>query len=65
MLAFDWNLKDINNLKHPPEREITPAVMWFYINLLYFPYNAQHRALERFEDFFKPTRKALDQINYL
>ena len=30
--AFDWDLKDVKNLKHSPERELTPLVYWFWIN---------------------------------
>ena len=40
MLAFDWDSREILGLKHPPDKEITAVVMWFYINSLYFPYDA-------------------------
>lgn len=32
LAAFDWELKDVKNLKHSPERELTPLVYWFWIN---------------------------------
>jgi hypothetical protein len=41
LTAFDWDQKDIKNLKHSPERELTPLVYWFWINSQFFPYNAQ------------------------
>jgi len=40
MCAFDWDLKEINNLKHTPDKELTASVFWFWVNSLYFPYNA-------------------------
>ena len=35
------------------DREVTAAVMWFYINLHYFPYNAQYLAQIPFEQFYE------------
>lgn len=30
--AFDWDMKDIVNLKTTPEQLFTPIVFWFWIN---------------------------------
>ena len=71
MFAFDWDLRDINNMRHPPgkfgnfqkihrsfycplDREVTPIVLWFYINILYFPYNAHELAEVPFEEWAAP-----------
>jgi hypothetical protein len=54
MLASDWDLKDIVNLRHSPckayyigvssnsflEQELTHSVFWFYVNAMYFPFRA-------------------------
>jgi len=50
MLAFDWTLKDIQNLRHAPcnlvscssftEQELTSSIFWFYVCTLYFPFDA-------------------------
>jgi hypothetical protein len=66
MFAFDWTLKDIVNLRHSPcnlgyfsllciiEAELTHSIYWFYINSLYFPYNALQIAEEPVERFVDP-----------
>jgi hypothetical protein len=41
------------------DREVTAAVMWFYINLLYFPYDAQFTAQREFNEWFQPIKIAL------
>jgi len=32
MTSFDWDYKDIKNLKQSPESLFTPIVFWFWIN---------------------------------
>lgn len=76
MFAFDWDIRDINNMRHPPgkssaimnykinftlcaDREVTPIVLWFYINILYFPYNAHELAKVSFEEFSQPIFERL------
>lgn len=44
------------------DREVTPVVVWFYINTLFFPYNAQDLAKIPFEEFSKPILENLRQI---
>jgi len=39
LFAFDWDLKDISNLKHAPYNELTHSIFWFYVNAFYFPFN--------------------------
>ena len=41
------------------DREVTASVLWFYINSLYFPYNAQNLAEIPFEDFAAPLFQKL------
>lgn len=36
--------------------------MWFYINSLYFPYDAQFTAQQTFEEFFAPLRSAMSKV---
>ena len=47
--AFDWDLKDIKNLKQSPDSLLTPVVFWFWINSQYFPFDAQKHALKDFD----------------
>lgn len=63
MFAFDWDLKDIVNLRHSPrkliiiciilkiDQELTHAVFWFYVNSLYFPFRSYDLLETPFEDF--------------
>ena len=44
------------------DREVTPIVVWFYINMLYFPYNAQDLAKVTYEDFSKPIFESLERV---
>lgn len=44
------------------DREVTPIVVWFYINMLYFPYNAQDLAKVPFEDFARSIFDSLDSV---
>ena len=44
------------------DREVTPIVVWFYINMLYFPYNAQDLAKVSYEDFSKPIFESLERV---
>lgn len=44
------------------DREVTPIVVWFYINMLYFPYNAQDLAKVSFEDFSQPIFDSLERV---
>ena len=44
------------------DREVTPIVVWFYINMLYFPYNAQDLAKVPFEDFARPIFESLERV---
>jgi len=48
LASFDWDLKDIKNLKHSPDKELTQVVYWFWINSQYFPYDAQIQAKKDF-----------------
>lgn len=59
MFAFDWDLREINTMRHPPDREVTPIVLWFYINILYFPYNAHELAKVPFEEYASPIFEQL------
>ena len=47
------------------DREVTPIVVWFYINILYFPYNAQELAKVPFEEFAKPIFERLARVGDL
>ena len=38
-------------------------MVWFYLNNLYFPYNAQDLAKVSFEDFAKPIFDSLDRVS--
>jgi len=42
---------------------VTPVVVWFYINILYFPYNAQDLAKVPFEDFARPIFESLENVD--
>jgi hypothetical protein len=42
---------------------VTPVVVWFYINILYFPYNAQDLAKVPFEDFARPIFESLEIVD--
>ena len=44
------------------DREVTPIVVWFYINMLYFPYNAQDLAKVSFNDFSRPIFESLERV---
>ena len=44
------------------DREVTPIVVWFYINMLYFPYNAQDLAKVSFDDFSRPIFESLERV---
>lgn len=44
MTAFDWEQKDIINLKQTPESLFTPIVYWFWLNTQYFPFDAHLKA---------------------
>lgn len=41
------------------DREVTPIVLWFYINILYFPYNAHELAKVPFEEYASPIFEQL------
>lgn len=41
---------------------MTPLVVWFYINIHYFPYNAHKRAAVPFVEFAKPILDSLAGI---
>lgn len=41
---------------------MTPIVVWFYINMLYFPYNAQDLARVPFEEFARPIFESLARV---
>ena len=41
---------------------MTPIVVWFYINMLYFPYNAQDLAKVSFEEFAQPIFDSLERV---
>ena len=43
---------------------MTPQVLWFYINSLFFPYNAQHLAKVPYEEFAEPIFKMLERMEY-
>ena len=53
MTSFDWDQKDIKNLKQSPESLFTPIVLWFWINSQYFPFNAQITAEQSFDTLFE------------
>lgn len=36
--------------------------MWFYINLHYFPYNAQYLAQKSFDEFYSDLRRVLTSV---
>lgn len=42
--AFDWDQKDILNLKQTPDSLFTPIVYWFWVNTQYFPFDAHLKA---------------------
>ena len=52
MTSFDWDQKDIKNLKQSPELLFTPIVFWFWINSQYFPFDAQITADQSFDTLF-------------
>ena len=37
-------------------------MVWFYINILYFPYNAQDLAKVSFEEFARPIFESLERV---
>ena len=41
---------------------MTPVVVWFYINTLFFPYNAQDLAKVPFEEYSRPILENLGKI---
>lgn len=46
------------------DREVTAVVVWFYINMLYFPYNAQDYAQVPFEEFARPIFESLENVDH-
>lgn len=42
---------------------MTAVVVWFYINMLYFPYNAQDYAQVPFEEFARPIFESLENVD--
>ena len=77
MFAFDWDLRDINKRHPPgkyqinekihiaylfrADREVTATVLWFYINILYFPYNAHELAKVPFDEWAAPIFEHLQR----
>ena len=57
MLIRRWLIKSVSCAC--ADREVTPIVVWFYINILYFPYNAQDLAKVSFEEFARPILESL------
>jgi len=41
---------------------VTAVVVWFYINMLYFPYNAQDYAKVPFKEFARPIFESLENM---
>ena len=44
------------------DREVTPIVVWFNINMLYFPYKAQDLAKVSYEEFSRPIFESLERV---
>ena len=52
-------------LNNCSDREVTPIVVWFFINILYFPYDAQDLAKVPFEEFSRPIFEKLARVQDL
>lgn len=53
LTSFDWDTKDIKNLKQSPDSQLTPTVFWFWLNAQYFPFDAQVQAQQSYFSLFE------------